>query len=176
MTAVEVTNYQFCPNGYVGPVRRRCRSAGQVSNDPGSARQTDCVAGIWEEPDFSHCSDRYISELYKQMKMITLGYMVTDVESIVDKFSEFVKQKFTEIQFSKGSNTKLTKIEDIPLPYLAGEGNALLEMAKTFEIFMFKKAHLLPPTYWESTAIHYLYALDTLLSMPKDFFLPDVSV
>lgn len=170
MTAVDVTNYQLCPAGYIGVAKRHCRSVEQL---PDEVSLSTRVLWMWNEPDFSHCGDRYVSELYKQLKLIMLGYVVTDVESVVEKFYEFVQRKLNDIQFN---HSKPAPVEQTPVPYLPGEGNALLEMAKSLEAFMSKRTHMLPSTFWNSTAINYLYALDALLSMPRDFFRPDVNL
>jgi hypothetical protein len=177
MTAVDVTNYQFCPAGYVGVARRRCLSVKQTMDN--SEAEVTAIQEFWRwgEPDFSNCSDREITELYRQLKLITLGYVVTDIPSIINKFADFVQRKLKDFTDHKRlANQKSTTNEEIiPLPYLHGEGNALLEIAMSLEAFLWKRTEVLPQSFWNSTAVRYLYALDALLSLPQDFFRLDVS-
>lgn len=158
MTAADVTNYQFCPAGYIGVAKRHCRSIQEL---PDTDSTSDDRQTTWEETDFAHCTARNVSELYRQFKLITLGYLVADFQSIVDKFTYLIHKKLEDIH---GQSV-----------YLPGEGNALLEMAKSLETFMLKKTDMLEKSFWHWTAVDYLYALDDLLSMPADFFRPDVS-
>lgn len=178
MTAVDATNYQFCPAGYVGVARRRCKSSVEELPDVDVIAAASRVVWSWDEPDFAHCSDRYINDLYKKMKLVALGYVVVDVPSVYNQFGDFIHAKLKLIDETNRLNPKrATRAEQIPFPYLPGEGNALLEMAKILEAFVWSnKTHVLPPSFWNSTAVDYLYALDALLSMPTDYFRPDVSV
>lgn len=173
MTATDATNYQFCPAGYVGVARRRCKSVEEFPE--GDVAAANRALWSWEEPDFAHCSDRIISELYRQMKLIALGYIVTDVQSVFNKFVDSIQRKVKATDQNR-SNPKRTPPDQAPFPYLPGEGNALLEMAKNLETFVWKKTNMIPPSFWEPTAVNYLYALDALLSMPQDFCRPEVSV
>ena len=176
MTAVDVTNYQFCPAGYVGVATRHCLSVKQTEDSSEAAVPEVREFWKWGEPDFSNCSDREINELYRQLKLITLGYVVTDIPSIVKKFSDFIQRKleyFTDHQ-QRLTNQKSTTDEQ-PVSFLPGEGNALLEMAIGLENFLWKRSEVLPQSFWDSTAVRYFYALDALLSMPKELFSLDVS-
>lgn len=163
MTATDVTNYQFCPAGYIGVARRHCRSVQKLLDSDN--KDDDRTLSVWEETDYSHCTDRSVNELYRQLKLVTLGYLVTNVQLIVDKFTHLVHKKLESIE----------RHQTIETPYLPGEGNALLEMAKSLETFMLKKTRTLEKLFWHTTAVDYLHALDDLLSMPGDFFRPDVS-
>lgn len=173
VTAVDATSHQFCPAGYVGVARRRCRSV-KRSLVAADASAADEVAWSWEEPDFARCSNRQVSELYKHMKLVALGYLVADVPSIVKKFTEFVQAKLVAIDQNYGNSKRLDP-ESIPHPYLPGEGNSLMEMGRNIEYFSSRKPSVLPPQFWNSIAVRYLYTLDALLSVPADFFHPDVS-
>ena len=153
--------------------RRRCKSVEQLPE--GEAKVANRALWAWEEPDFAHCSDRIVNELYRQMKLIALGYVVTDVQSVFNKFVDSIQRKVKATENPNRLITNRTLPDQTPFPYLPGEGNALLEMAKNLEIFLWKKTNLMPPSFWEPTAVNYLYALDSLLSMPEDFFRPDVS-
>jgi hypothetical protein len=103
--------------------------------------------------------------------LITLGYAVTDIASIINKFADFIQRKLKDFADLKSAGSEQTT----QFPYLPGEGNALLEIAMSLEAFLWKRTEVLPQSFWNSTAIQYLYALDALLSMPKDFFRLDVS-
>ncbi|KAI9565389.1 hypothetical protein GHT06_009181 [Daphnia sinensis] len=169
-TAVDITNYQFCPAGYVGVAKRRCLAVKELPDDGGEA--LPAIRPFWGEPDFSNCSDRELTEIYQQLKLITLGYVVTDLPSIVNKFADFIAGKLKVIaEFNGLANWKKTKNEEVVLsPYLPGEGNMLLEMAISVETFLWRRTEVLPHSFWNSTAVRYLYALDALLSMPRDIF------
>ncbi|KAI9565392.1 hypothetical protein GHT06_009184 [Daphnia sinensis] len=159
-TAVDITNYQFCPTGYVGVAKRHCFAVKELPDDGGEALPAIRPFWSWGEPDFSNCSDRELTEIYRQLKLITLGYVVTDVPSIINKFADFIEGK----------------LKATPSPYLPGEGNALLEIAMSLEAFLWRRTEVLPQSFWNSTAVRYLYALDTLLSMPQDIFRLDSSL
>ena len=178
MTAVDVTNYQFCPTGYVGVARRRCLSVKQSLDNSEAALTTVREICKWGEPDFSSCSDREITELYRQLKLITMGYVVTDIPSIINKFADFIERKikdFTDQKRLVNQSVTSNPIETTRSSYLPGEGNALLEIAMNLEAFLWKRTEVLQQSFWDSTAIRYLYALDALLSLPQDFFRSDVS-
>ncbi|EFX79778.1 hypothetical protein DAPPUDRAFT_104018 [Daphnia pulex] len=169
MTALDVTNYQFCPAGYVGVTRRRCLSVKQPIDNSEIAATAVREFWKWGEPDFSDCSDREVTELYRQLKLITLGYAVTDIASIINKFADFIQRKLKD--FADHESLKSAGSEQTTrFLYLPGEGNALLEIAMNLEAFLWRRTEVLPQSFWDSTAIQYLYALDALLSMPKDFF------
>lgn len=172
-TAVDITNFQFCPAGYIGVAQRHCLS---VKDNGGNAVPAKLAFWSWGEPDFSNCSDRELTEIYRQLKLITLGYVVTDVASIFNKFADFIQWKLKGIaEFNRIANREKTIDEETPSPYLPGEGNALLELAMSLEAFLWKRTEVLPRSFWNSTAVRYLYALDALLSMPRDIFRLDVS-
>ena len=176
MTAVDVTNYQFCPTGYVGVARRRCLSVKQSLDNSETALTTVREFCRWGEPDFSNCSDREITELYRQLKLITMGYVVTDIPSIINKFADFIERKLKDFDQKRlVTQNSVTSNETTRSSYLPGEGNAFLEIAMNLEAFLWKRTEVLPESFWDSTAIRYLYALDALLSMPQDFFRSDVS-
>ncbi|XP_057370422.1 uncharacterized protein LOC130691485 isoform X2 [Daphnia carinata] len=169
-TAVDITNYQFCPAGYVGVAKRHCFAVKELPDDNGETHPA--IRLFWGEPDFSNCSDRELTELYQQLKLITLGYVVTDLPSIVNKFADFIEWKLEGIAESNRftNSRKATDEEATPFPYLPGEGNMLLEMAVSIEALLWRRTEVLPHSFWNSTAVRYLYALDALLSMPHDIF------
>uniref|UniRef100_A0A0P5AMI9 Brain-specific angiogenesis inhibitor n=1 Tax=Daphnia magna TaxID=35525 RepID=A0A0P5AMI9_9CRUS len=171
-TAVDITNYQFCPAGYVGVAKRHCFAVKELPDDGGETLPAIKPFWSWGEPDFSNCSDRELTEVYHQLKLITLGYVVTDLTSIVNKFADFIEWKLKGIaEFNRFTNWKnRTDEEATPAPYLPGEGNMLLEMAISLEVFLWRRTEVLPHSFWNSTAVRYLYALDALLSMPRDIF------
>ncbi|KAK4018037.1 hypothetical protein OUZ56_000106 [Daphnia magna] len=177
-TAVDITNYQFCPAGYVGVAKRHCFAVKELPGDGGEALPAIRKFWSWGEPDFSNCSDRELTEIYRQLKLITLGYVVTDVTSIINKFADFIQLKLKGIaEFNRLANPKKTlNEEDTPSPYLPGEGNALLEIAMSLETFLWRRTEVLSHSFWNSTAVRYLYALDALLSMPQDIFRLDSSL
>uniref|UniRef100_A0A0P6EIG7 Brain-specific angiogenesis inhibitor n=1 Tax=Daphnia magna TaxID=35525 RepID=A0A0P6EIG7_9CRUS len=171
-TAFDITNYQFCPAGYVGVAKRHCFAVKELPDDGGETLPAIQPFWSWGEPDFSNCSDRELTEVYHQLKLITLGYVVTDLTSIVNKFADFIEWKLKGIaEFNRFTNWKnRTDEEATPAPYLPGEGNMLLEMAISLEVFLWRRTEVLPHSFWNSTAVRYLYALDALLSMPRDIF------
>uniref|UniRef100_A0A0P6DRA2 Brain-specific angiogenesis inhibitor n=1 Tax=Daphnia magna TaxID=35525 RepID=A0A0P6DRA2_9CRUS len=174
-TAVDITNYQFCPAGYVGVAKRHCFAVKELPGDGGEALPAIRKFWSWGEPDFSNCSDRELTEIYRQLKLITLGYVVTDVTSIINKFADFIQLKLKGI--NRLANPKKTLNEEAtPSPYLPGEGNALLEIAMSLETFLWRRTEVLSHSFWNSTAVRYLYALDALLSMPQDIFRLDSSL
>lgn len=174
MTAVDVTNYQFCPAGYVGVTRRRCLSVEQSMDNSEAAATAVREFWRWGDPDFSNCSDREVTELYRQLKLITLGYAVTDIPSVMNKFADFIERKLQDLTDHKNQKSAMDE-QTTSSPFLPGEGNALLEIAMNLEAFLWRKTDVLPQSFWDSTAVRYLYALDALLSMPKEFFRLDVS-
>lgn len=172
VTAIGSTSHQYCPKGYVGAARRRClagqpfRQASEsifIQHQTFNAHQQ--YSGYWDEPDFTDCVEIQVSELHKQMRLVALGYGVTDIPSIVTEFYELVRNKFHLFQDEINENGR----------FLVGEGNAFLEAAKNVEVFLWKKSDLLSPAFWPLQAVEHLYALDTLLSMPFRFFQPEVS-
>ncbi|XP_057370415.1 uncharacterized protein LOC130691484 [Daphnia carinata] len=176
-TAVDITNYQFCPAGYVGVAKRHCFAVKELPGDDGEALPAMRLFWSWGEPDFSNCSDRNLTEIYRQLKLITLGYIVTDVPSIINKFADFIESKLKSIAKSnRNANAKKSQNEDTAPSYLPGEGNALLEIAMSLEAFLWRRTAVLPQAFWNSTAVRYLYALDALLSMPQDIFGLDSSL
>ncbi|KZS07008.1 Uncharacterized protein APZ42_029535 [Daphnia magna] len=177
-TAVDITNYQFCPAGYVGVAKRHCFAVKELPGDGGEALPAIRKFWSWGEPDFSNCSDRELTEIYRQLKLITLGYVVTDVTSIINKFADFIQLKLKGIaEFNRLANPKKALNEEAtPSSYLPGEGNALLEIAMSLETFLWRRTEVLSHSFWNSTAVRYLYALDALLSMPQDIFRLDSSL
>lgn len=176
-TAVGSTSCQYCPAGYVGVAKRHCLSVKELPDENKDAVPAIQAFWSWGEPDFSNCSDQELTEIYQQLKLITLGYVVTDVASVFNKFTHFIHGKLDGIsKFNPLANPKKTiDKEATPSPYLPGEGNALLEIAMSLETFLWRRTEVLPHSFWNLTAVRYLYALDALLSMPRDFFNPDVS-
>ena len=105
-----------------------------------------------------------------------MGYVVTDIPSIINKFADFIERKLKDFDQKRlVTQNSVTSNETTRSSYLPGEGNAFLEIAMNLEAFLWKRTEVLPQSFWDSTAIRYLYALDALLSMPQDFFRSDVS-
>ena len=182
LTAVDATANQFCPKDYVGTARRRCSGVEQPIEQRNSAdvavtTVTNASTWRWEIPDLSHCSDRGVHDLNRQLKLVALGYAVNDVNSITSKFNRLIQRKLNNIDASGWANwTFKSPNHPFSPSYLLGEGNALLELSRNIEIFLWRKTDLLPLRFWNSTAIDYLYALDALLSMPSGFYNPDVFI
>lgn len=153
MTAHGMTNFQFCPSGYVGAARRLCSS----SSNGGPAANSSTTA--WDPPDFSHCAEKAVAELQRKVKLITLGYAVTDVPSIVSQLAQHVRKRFADA---------------VPLSFLPGEGNFVLELARSLEIFLQKRADLLPVSFWTEEGLDHFRTLDILLDAPPPhYFRPD---
>lgn len=175
LTAVDSTNFQFCPTGYVGAAKRFCRSQQHqvVSGEgEGSELMNNNRESLWrwDPPDFSNCAEKVVAELHRKMKLIMLGYAVGDVPSIVALFSRQIQNRLDGIQQSG----KIMN-DSNEWPFLPGEGNAFVQLAKALETFLFKRADALSETFWNTTAVEYFHALDSLLSItPHNFFSPDV--
>ena len=177
LTATDATANQFCPKGYVGVAKRRCiwveQPIERSSTVTAATTANTAFTWHWETPDLSHCSERGVHDLNRQLKLVVLGYAVDDVGSITAKFNRAIIRKLNAIEASGWANWT----SKLPSPaYLPGEGNALLELARNIEVFLWKKTELLPQRFWNSTAIDYLYSLDTLLSMPPGFYSPNVII
>ncbi len=155
MTAVDVTNYQFCPAGYVGVTRRRCLSVKQPIDKSEIAATAVREFWKWGEPDFSDCSDREVTELYRQLKLITLGYAVTDIGSIINKFADFIQRKLKDFTRDHENLKSAGSEQTTQFLYLPGEGNSLLEIATNLEAFLWRRTEVLPQSFWNSTAIQY---------------------
>lgn len=177
LTATDATANQFCPKGYVGVAKRRCSWVEQ-SIERSSTVNAATTANIaftwnWETPDLSQCSERGVHDLNRQLKLVALGYSVDDVGSITAKFNRAIIRKLNAIEATGWANWT----SKLPSPaYLPGEGNTVLELARNIEVFFWKKTDLLPKRFWNSTAIDFLYSLDALLSMPTDFYSPNVLI
>ena len=169
VTAVGTTNFQFCPSGFFGAAKRLCRRSSSEEVD--QQQSTNVSTWKWETPDLSHCAERTVVELHRELKLIMLGYAVSDVPTIVSKLVFYVRNKMTPIQPQRQSPS-LT--EHTPEPFLPGEGNSLLELARTLETFLYKRPNLLPTQFWSTVAVDYFYTLDALLAAPPGFYHPDV--
>ena len=176
LTAVDSTNFQFCPTGYVGAAKRFCRSQQHDQVVSGEGEGSELMNNNseslwrWDPPDFSNCAEKVVAELHRKMKLIMLGYAVGDVPSIVALFSRQIQNRLDGIQQSG----KIMN-DSNEWPFLPGEGNAFVQLAKALETFLFKRADALSETFWNTTAIEYFHALDSLLSItPHNFFSPDV--
>lgn len=168
MTAVDTTDFEFCPPGYFGVAKRMCSRSTEVETD-----QSNTSTWRWETPDFSHCMERVVVDLQRQLKLITLGYAVADVPSIVDQFSRHILKRVNKIELvdRDGSSEDRENSSSV----LPGEGKPLLELAKNVETFLFKRINLIPSSFWNTTAVDYLQALDVLLFVAQqNFFHPDV--
>ena len=93
-----------------------------------------------------------------QMKLVAMGYAVIDVPTIITKFSVYVDKK------AAGSRRRV----------LAGEGNGVVELAESISNYLRAKHLRFDAAFWNSSAVEYLRAVDLLLSMPPDYFSPQV--
>ena len=94
--------------------------------------------------------------------MVGLGYAVSDMPTILTKLSVYVEKKVNELAAPIGG------------PFLPGEGNAVIDVIQSVDTFLWKKWHLFDAVFWNSSAVSYLRALDSLLSMPSTYFYPNV--
>lgn len=166
MTAVSSAAYRFCPNGYVGVAKRRCSSPAASFADPGTIGANNKPNWQWDRPIFSHCSERFVADLHRKLKLVSLGYRVMEIDVIVTNFTNYIWDKLNRTLSS--SNDEETAV------FLPGEGNTILDLARSLESFLWKGSHLMGPLFWNTAAVDYFYALDALLSMPISFFYPEV--
>lgn len=167
MTAAGSVAYRFCPNGYVGVAKRRCTSTAATLSHPGINGEPGEPTWQWDRPIFSHCSERLVADLHRKLRLVSLGYKVAEISDIVANFTGYVWQKLNK--------TVSPSISDDSAVFLPGEGNTMLDLARSLESLLWKGSHLMEPLFWNTTAVNYFYALDALLSMPTSFFYPDVS-
>lgn len=165
MAAAGSVVYQICPKGYVGAAKRRCSSQVATFADPGMIDGNNKPNGQWKRPVFLHCKEPFVDDLHRKLKLVSLGYRVAEIDVIVTNFTNYI--------WGKLNRTMNSSVEEAAA-FLPGEGNTILDLARSLESFLWKGSHLMGPIFWNTTAVDYFYALDALLSMPLSFFYPEV--
>lgn len=111
------------------------------------------------------------------MKTLVLGYPVTTVATIINSLWQHihVRQPDDGYEIDDESQSRTKRMNNGSNPsYLPGEGNAVVELLQQINQYLAKKSELLPFEFWNTSAIDYLYAVDSLLSMSPEYILPDV--
>ena len=99
-----------------------------------------------------------------QMKLLSLGYWVTNVSLVIARAEQHVASLASSASSASSSAS-----------FLAGEGNALLRLLALVERYVWFKTHLLDADFWTTSAPRYGRLLDATLTLPAGYVVPDVT-
>lgn len=111
------------------------------------------------------------SSVCDQLKLLALGYVVTNVTWIIESVHKYIK----DVPSVKKSQAVAKLGKAATYSCLPGEGNSVVDLLANIQVYLWRKSDVFPAHFWASSAITYLRVIDSLLSTRAHYFSPDVN-